>query len=597
MKLSLRSKFMLPTLLLIVLGMGVSTVVTYIYTRDAIERTVHHQVRQITATTAKQIAQWISDRRRDIRIWSRETLYRTATSGLAEAAQVLARRKLVTLAKEYPFYELLVLVDAKGMTVAASDPKVIGKVNVSDRGYFKQAMQGKQAVSRVIKSRSSGNPVVVVAAPVMARGESGRDEPVGALLGVIDLAYFSRDFVAPVKVAGTGHLFVMNAKGLALAYPDKKKILKLDFSRYDFGKTMLARKNGLITYNFQGAQKVAAFQEVKGLGWIVVAQADRDDLLAPAQEAGYITLGLALAVVLAAAVVIYLVARSIVGPVNRLVARITTGADQINAAAEQVNTASQTLAQGSSQQAAAIEETSASLEEMSSMTRMNADNAQQANTLMEEAQQVVRRANQSMAQLRQAIDKIDTASDEMAKIIQTIDEIAFQTNLLALNAAVEAARAGEAGAGFAVVADEVRNLALRAAEAAKDTATLIEENVSDIKTSSQLVVETDQAFQEVEGAAGKAGELVGEIAAASGEQAQGIDQINKAINEMDKVTQNNAASAEQSAAASQELSSQAERFYQLVQQMHKLVGGALEEARGRVRHLLRRAKELPPPQG
>jgi methyl-accepting chemotaxis protein len=153
---------------------------------------------------------------------------------------------------------------------------------------------------------------------------------------------------------------------------------------------------------------------------------------------------------------------------------------------------------------------------------------------------------------------IHASSDETAKIIKTIDEIAFQTNLLALNAAVEAARAGEAGAGFAVVADEVRNLAMRAAEAAKTTAGLIEENIKDIKEGSELVASTDEAFKQlVRDNSNKVGELVGEIAAASQEQSQGVEQVNNAMADMDKITQQNAASAEQSASASEQLNSQA----------------------------------------
>jgi len=211
--------------------------------------------------------------------------------------------------------------------------------------------------------------------------------------------------------------------------------------------------------------------------------------------------------------------------------------------------ASQVLAEGASEQASALEQTSASLEELASMTRQNANNAQQANELTQGATQIVSRASASMGQLTHAMDRITAASDQMAKIIKTIDEIAFQTNLLALNAAVEAARAGEAGAGFAVVAEEVRNLARRAAEAAKNTGELIEANLKNIGEGSKLVAATGDNFGEVAGVVEKVAGLVGEIAAASGEQTQGIDQINKAIVEMDKVTQNTAANAEEMAAA------------------------------------------------
>ncbi len=209
---------------------------------------------------------------------------------------------------------------------------------------------------------------------------------------------------------------------------------------------------------------------------------------------------------------------------------------------------SQTLSESSSEQAAAIEETSASLEEISAMTRQNAENTNQANVLMAQTKEITEKANGSMAELTQSMKDIAQSSEKTQKIVKTIDEIAFQTNLLALNAAVEAARAGEAGAGFAVVADEVRNLALRAAEAAKNTSGLMEDIVLKVKGGERLVDVTNSAFKQVDIGSGKVMELVAEIAAASREQSQGIDQVSQAVSEMNRGTQQNAASAEELAA-------------------------------------------------
>jgi methyl-accepting chemotaxis protein len=283
-------------------------------------------------------------------------------------------------------------------------------------------------------------------------------------------------------------------------------------------------------------------------------------------------IGLLAALVVGVALAMIIV-RSITKPIHLVIAGLSEGAAQVASASGQVATASQSLAEGAAEQAAALEETSSSLEEMASMTKTNADNAAQANQLSQETNEVVAKASQSMTELTQSMGEINSAGQETAKIIKTIDEIAFQTNLLALNAAVEAARAGEAGAGFAVVAEEVRNLAMRAAEAAKNTAGLIEMTISRVKAGSELVTRTGQAFDEVAVSSQKVGELLGEIAAASSEQAQGIDQVNRAATEMDKVTQQNAASAEESASASEEMSAQAETMQGFVGDLVGLVGG------------------------
>lgn len=273
-------------------------------------------------------------------------------------------------------------------------------------------------------------------------------------------------------------------------------------------------------------------------------------------------------------VVSFLVTRSITKPITRAIMDLDMGATQVASASGQIASASQQLAAGASEQAASLEETSASLEEITSMTSQNADNANQANVLATDSSSKIKQANDSMQKLTVAMEEITEASQETSKIIKTIDEIAFQTNLLALNAAVEAARAGEVGAGFAVVADEVRNLAMRAAEAAKTTADLIETTVTKIQNGREYLQATDLAFGEVSGSSAKIGQLVSEISSASQEQVNGVSQINSAIIEIDQVTQQNAANSEESASASEEMNAQAYAMKDIVAELNALINGS-----------------------
>jgi methyl-accepting chemotaxis protein len=280
-------------------------------------------------------------------------------------------------------------------------------------------------------------------------------------------------------------------------------------------------------------------------------------------------------------VVMHQVVRGVTGTLRKISLQLRDASDQVVSAAGQVATSAQSLSQGATEQAASLEETSASMEEMASMTRQNAENSHTAAQLMAEVDARVAESNQSLGAMVRSMESITASSGKVSKIIKTIDEIAFQTNILALNAAVEAARAGEAGMGFAVVADEVRGLAQRSAQAAKDTASLIEESIANSQEGSQKVDHVAAAMAGITGSVSKVKALVEEVSLASRQQAQGIDQVSQAIANMEKVTQTTAATAEESAAASEELNAQAETSLDLVGGLEQLVHGASNHPRSR----------------
>jgi len=260
------------------------------------------------------------------------------------------------------------------------------------------------------------------------------------------------------------------------------------------------------------------------------------------------------------------------------VGELSQGAGQVASAAGQVSISSQSLAQGSSEQAASLEETSASSEEINSMARKNSENLRLAAGLVTQSQQKFDETNQSLQATVAAMGEINTQSGKISKIIKVIDEIAFQTNILALNAAVEAARAGEAGMGFAVVADEVRNLAQRCAQAAKDTAALIEESVAKSNDGKSKVDQVAVAIRSITEASASVKTLVDEVNLGSQEQARGIEQITKAITQMERVTQSTAASAEQSASAAEQLNAQSETMKDVVARLMAMVSGGEAES-------------------
>jgi methyl-accepting chemotaxis protein len=474
-------------------------------------------------------------------------------------------------------YETLIATDMEGNIVSDGSGGSYKGISIADRDYFQEAKKGKTGVGKVVQSKKTGNPVVPISTPLL----SDQGSVIGTIAVILKVEFLTSN-IADKKIGSTGYLFVVDDSSMIIAHPKKELIIKgkiKDFQGMeDITQEVLAKKSGVHDYVFQGVDKIAGYAQVPVAGWSAVATQNTEEFMEPINNIKKAIFVIGVLMLVLAAISALLFARNITRPIMKVVGGLNEGADQVAAASGQVSASSQSLAEGASEQAASLEETSSSLEEMSSMTRQNADNASEANKLITKAEQVTKQADESMSRITRSMVEISHASEETQKIIKTIDEIAFQTNLLALNAAVEAARAGEAGAGFAVVADEVRNLALRAADAAKNTAALIEGTVIKVQEGSDLVKKANDEFKEVVSSVKRLGDLVEEIAAASQEQAQGIDQVNKAVAEMDKVVQQNAATAEESAAAAEEMNAQAEQMKVYVGDLVNTIGGEADKS-------------------
>ncbi len=332
--------------------------------------------------------------------------------------------------------------------------------------------------------------------------------------------------------------------------------------------------------NQTSRMKVARFIYFKPWDWIIAAGGYQEEFRAASikmaeinNASSYIFVVVILVSVFISVALWWLISSGLTKKIGMVISSLSQGAEQINVASGQISSASQILAEGASEQAASIEEASSSLEEISITTKQNADNAGEADQLADKSRLSVNKGIDSMTRMKDAIADIQSKADETAKIIKVIDEIAFQTNLLALNAAVEAARAGESGKGFAVVAEEVRSLAIRSAEAARDTSSLIEESVRSSLNGVDISNEVGEVLEEINENVTKTNSFISGIATSSMEQAQTLDLLNRAVVVVDKVTQQNASNAEESASASVELNGQAGSVQDMVSELESLIKG------------------------
>ncbi|PID80504.1 chemotaxis protein [bacterium DOLZORAL124_64_63] len=463
-------------------------------------------------------------------------------------------------------------------------------------------------IESVLKGETFHGRAFVVDRWYLAAYEPIKDPQSNRVIGIsffgmpIESASVLREAVTDVKVGESGYVYVLDSKGNYVingrSKRDERNVMNIkDANGVYFVQemcekavTMKDREVAEQYYSWknkgedQERMKVARFMYYEPWDWVICVSSYLDEFQAAERKVaatstrnlwfmGVISL---LAIVLTAGVW-YWIARSISGRFSGVSKNLQQASNVLTQAASEVADSGEGLANGANEQAASIEQISASLEELSAMTRQNSDNSVKSDKAVEAAYTATTRGVEAMQRMSGAIGLIKQSSDETARILKSIDEIAFQTNLLALNAAVEAARAGDAGKGFAVVAEEVRNLAQRSAESARNTAALIQESQSNADLGVQSAAEMGQFLEEIDEHITNVKGMVSEVAVASREQAQGIAEIGKGVTQLESVTQHNATTAEESAAAGQNLNSQARGVQQAIMDLGAIVHGGHSE--------------------
>ncbi len=587
MKLGLREKFLVPTLMLVLAGTLSTALISFYYSKNMLEDLMVGQLEQNSKSTLDYIVSWVDNRKKDITLWSQHTnmvqgIYMTRSSGDEGTSFFLqdVYKLLKKYSKAHQYYENLSLVNSKGDVLTTSNDKlqdgeITGEhTNIKGMDFFQKSMEGRVIVTDVQRSGLSGRPVFIISAPVIfTAGDS--NEVIGILYGVVDLLYFSNRFVEKIKMGENGYAYIFNNDGTVISHPDKSLVMNLNImTDTEFGKDMAEKNSGLFAYNADGNKWMVAFEKDSELGWTVASVADVNELFNPAKKLSYFSIVVTLVIVLLSLIVIFFTAAKTVGPIKKITISLDNVANDVSVAAAQVSGSSQQLADGAASQAASLEETSASLEDLGSMASRNSDNAQQARNFSNEARDEAKNGSRAMDKLLNAMEGISESSTKVAQVAKGIEEIAFQTNLLALNAAVEAARAGDAGKGFAVVAAEVKNLAQKAAEQAKTTSTLIAESVTRTEEGSEQARKADSRLKSILTSVEKVAGFVSDIAMASKEQAHDFAQIGSAVATMRDVMEHTSATSEESAAASKQLFSQADHLKSLITSLDTMVIGS-----------------------
>lgn len=497
------------------------------------------------------------------------------------------------------FFDELFVVDKSG-TITNNHPydKMIGQ-NLDDHEEFRHMWEAVNDNPDEVfidyeayESEMSNEPVFIIGSAVVHNGAI-----LGAFGMVVNVKKFY-DYYLDDKVFGkTGYAYIAGNDGRFVAHKKPEYNLR-DVKNEVYMKETLRRinnniDNGLIPYEFEGQKKFLVYNELETVDWHVAMTVYEHDLdeLADVLSKNMITIGVVSLIVLIILLIVVIV-MFVSKPINRVVVKLTDGADNLESASQQIAASSQQLSSGNSELAASIEEITSSLEELQSVIELNTKNINESELLMKETNTNSQKVSQDMTSLSTALDEIGSNSEEIVNIVRVIEDIAFQTNILALNAAVEAGRAGEAGSGFAVVADQVKDLAQKSSESAKETAKLIKKAIDSISKGQEIGSSVKEAQDKTSEMSTNVTTLLNEVNRASKEQMKGVNQITQAITQTNSVVQQTASSAEETAAASEELLGQSEDLNGVVDSLNIVVKGKVTEKSKKKPITPKRTKEV-----
>ncbi len=556
-----------------VVGICISSLITWMSSKNALESVIVGQVRQISEASANNISGWLSRNITDIDNWTTRDGVKKALSGGGAPAAKAVSAKMSAYIDEYKIFQGLRLADADGLVVASSSAGSIGKLNVAERGYFKASMTGRRHVSDVLLSKTSGNPILVVSAPVDISGKTG-----GVVYAVVDLAAFTSKFFSSIKVGRSGYAYIVNRRGVVLSHPDRSLIMKLDISKFDFGKEILEKKEGVIRYEYDGVKKIVAFEADPLTGWIIAVTAPEDEVFSPARHMRNVILIIGVVIVFFLFVGIKLMTNVfVVNPLrfvieglrdiaegegdlrnrlnlkngdetgdlagwfnmfiermHRTITEITGEAETLDTSSEGMRKITGLMAEISGEMSSRTVSVLSSSENMSSTINDIAAVMEQASGDMDRVAASTEVMSESINGIAEnagnargitagavsradiatgKVDQLGTAAREIGEVTGLINEISEQTHLLALNATIEAARAGESGKGFAVVAEEIRDLAAQTARATGR----IREQIENIRSSSG---ETADEVAEISSIINDVDQVVADISNAAREQSR-----------------------------------------------------------------------------